>query len=195
LAAWQGARTGAAGENAYRKIITLEGEFMRYVVLGFCLFATACAGAAPSAPTASSSAIGGGAATEARGGSALPFKGTYEGLETVGTVPSNHHLGDVTGNATHLGRFTVTADWTIMTGGGIGTSTWTAANGDEFSTSFTRSGVVVPPTITFTETHTITIGTGRFANASGTFTVVQTRGLSMPYNNSATIDGTINLGH
>jgi hypothetical protein len=36
---------------------------------------------------------------------------------------------------------------------------------------------------------------GRFANASGTFTVVQTRGLSMPYFNSATIDGTIDLGH
>jgi len=112
----------------------------------------------------------------------------------VGTVPSHHHL-DATGNATHLGRFTVTADWTIGTGGGIGTSTWTAANGDEFSTSFRRSGVVAPPTITFTETHTITGGTGRFANASGSFTVVQTRGLSMPYNNSATIDGTIDLGH
>jgi len=117
----------------------------------------------------------------------------YEGLETVGTVPSHHHL-DATGNATHLGRFTVTADWTIGTGGGIGTSTWTAANGDEFSTSFRRSGVVAPPTITFTETHTITGGTGRLADGSGTFTVVQTRGLSMPYNNSATFDGTISLG-
>ena len=112
----------------------------------------------------------------------------------MGTVPSNHLL-DATGNATQLGRFTVTADWTIGTGGGIGTSTWTAANGDEFATSFVRRGVVVPPTITFTETHTITGGTGRFANASGAFTVVQTRGLSMPYNNSATIDGMIDLGH
>ena len=172
---------------------------MRYVVIGFCVFAAACAGAPPTAPTSAttsySSQIGGGTVTtEARGGSELPFKGTYEGLETVLTPPSNHHL-DAIGNATHLGRFTVTADWTISTGGGIGTSTWTAANGDEFSTSFTRSGVVVPPTITFTETHTITSGTGRLANASGTFTVVQTRGLSMPYNNSATIDGTINLGH
>ena len=111
----------------------------------------------------------------------------------MGTVPSHHHL-DATGNATHLGRFTVTADWTLAQPAGFGTSTWTAANGDEFSTSFTRPAVVVPPTITFTETHTITGGTGRFANASGTFTVVQTRGLSMPYNNSATIDGTINLG-
>ena len=74
-------------------------------------------------------------------------------------------------------------------------SALTAANGDELYTSFTRSGKPAPPTITFTEIHTITGGSGRFANASGTFTVVQTRGLSMPYNNSATIDGTINLGH
>ena len=166
-----------------------------YVAISFCIFATACAGTSPTAPTSSLSEIGGGAAvTEARGGSELPFKGTYEGLETVGTVPSHHHL-DATGNATHLGLFTVTPDWTLAATGNFGTSTWTAANGDEFSTSFTRHGVVVPPTITFTETHTIASGTGRFANASGTFTVVQTRGLSMPYNNSATIDGTIDLGH
>ena len=167
---------------------------MRYVVIGFCVFAAACAGGAPTGPTSSLSQIGGGVATtEATGGSELPFKGTYEGLETVVTATS-HHL-DATGNATHLGRFTVTADWTLAPTGGFGTSTWTAANGDEFATSFTRLAVVVPPTITFTETHTITPGTGRFANVSGTFTVVQTRGLSMPYNNSATIDGTINLGH
>jgi hypothetical protein len=116
-------------------------------------------------------------------------------LETVLTVPSHHHL-DATGKATHLGLFTVTADWTVTTAGAIETSsTWTAANGDEFFTRFTRHGDFVPPTATFAETHTINGGTGRFANASGTFTVVQTRGLSMPYNNSATIDGTINLGH
>jgi len=168
---------------------------MRYAVLGFCLFATACAGTTPTGPTSSLSQIGGGVATtEAKGGSELPFKGTYEGLETVGTVPSHHHL-DATGNATHLGRFTVTADWTLAPTGGSGTSTWTAANGDKLFTRFTRNGVFVPPTATFTETHIITGGDGRFANASGTFTVVQTRGLSMPYNNSATIDGTINLGH
>ena len=169
---------------------------MRYVVLGFLVFATACAGAAPTAPSSSLSQIGTeGAATAAKGGSELPFKGTYEGLETVGTVPSRHHL-DATGNATHLGLFTVTADWTVTTAGAIETNcTWTAANGDELFTRFTRRGVFVPPTATFTETHTITGGTGRFANASGTFTVVQTRGLAMPYINSATIDGTINLGH
>ncbi len=177
---------------------------MRYVAISLCVFATACGGLTPTTPTSLLSLIGetsastdarvGTAVSKAEGGSELPFKGTYEGLETVGTVPSHHHL-DATGNATHLGRFTVTADWTIGPTGGSGTSTWTAANGDELYTSFTRSGVPAPPTITFTEIHTITGGSGRFADASGTFTVVQTRGLSMPYNNSATVDGTINLGH
>jgi hypothetical protein len=125
----------------------------------------------------------------------LPFRGTLEGLETVGTVPSNHHI-DATGNASHLGRFTLTADYTVSGLTASGTTTWTAANGGEFSTSFTARAVVVPPTLTATETHTITSGTGRFANASGTFTVVRTRGLSMPYNISGTIiDGTIDLGH
>ena len=172
----------------------MKSTTMRYIAISLCLVATACAGAAPTGPTSSLSQIGEGVATtEAKGGSELPFKGTYEGLETVLT-PTHHHL-DARGNATHLGQFTVTAEWTLGPTGGSGTSTWTAANGDEFSTRFTRNGVFVPPTATFTETHTITGGTGRFANASGTFTVVQTRGLSMPYNNSATIDGTINLGH
>jgi len=118
-------------------------------------------------------------------------------LEKVdAAVPSHHSLVEVTGNATHLGRFTVTADWMLAPTGGSGKSTWTAANNDDFSTDFSRViAGVTPPTITFRETHTITGGTGRFAHVSGTFTVVQTRGLSMPYNNSATIDGTIDLGH
>ena len=177
---------------------------MRYVVIGFCVFAAACTGAAPTAPTSfattsSASQIERGIviteAKAAKDGSELPFKGTYEGLETVLTPPSHHHL-DATGNATHLGLFTVRASWTVTMAGAIETSsTWTAANGDELFTRFTRQGVFVPPTATFTETHTITGGTGRFATASGTFTVVQTRGLSMPYNNSATLDGTITLGN
>ena len=167
---------------------------MRYVVIGFCVFAAACAGAAPTTPTAPlSRMVGGVATTEARSGSELPFTGTYEGVEKVVTS-TEHQLVDATGNATHLGRFTVTAAWTVGPAGGSGTSRWTAANGDELYTSFTRHGVPAPPTITFTEAHTITGGSGRFASASGTFTVIQTRGLSMPYNNSATIDGTIDLG-
>ena len=83
---------------------------MRVLVFGFCVLAAACAGKSPTSPTASASQIGEGiVTTAANGGSELPFKGTYEGLETVGTVPSHHHL-DATGNANHLGLFTVTAD-------------------------------------------------------------------------------------
>ena len=133
--------------------------------------------------------------TNSERGSELPFQGTYEGLETVDPVTGHHHLSDVTGNATHLGQFTVTAEWVLGATGNFGTSTWTAANLDKFSTTFTRRGVFGPLAATFTETHDITGGTGRFANAKGAFTVVQTRGLSMPYNNSATFDGTIDLGH
>jgi len=165
---------------------------MRYVVIGFCVFAAACSGAAPTAPTSPATQIAEGTVTtEAKGGAELPFKGTYEGLETVETA-SQHHL-DATGNATHLGRFTVTANWTLASTGNFGTSTWTAANHDELYTTFSRRGAPAPPTITFTEIHHITGGSGRFAGASGDFTVIQTRGLSMPYNNSATFDGTINL--
>ena len=109
-------------------------------------------------------------------------------------MPSQHHI-DATGNATHLGRFTEAADFTVTGLTAAGTTTWTAADGDQFSTSFTAHAVVVPPILTATETHTITGGTGRFANISGSFTVVRTRGLSMPYNISGTIiAGTIDLG-
>src|SRR5439155_11846268 len=134
------------------------GQQMRHVIIGFCLFATACVGTSPTAPTSSLSSIAGTSAPtdgrsvtavlQARGGSELPFKGTYEGLETVVVAPTQHHL-DATGNATHLGLFTVTANWTLAPTGNYGTSTWTAANGDELSTSFRRSGVASPPTITF----------------------------------------------
>jgi hypothetical protein len=168
---------------------------MRYVIIGFCVFAAAC-GASPTAPSASVttpsvSQINGGMRTpQARSGSELPFTGTYQGVESVATVPSQHHL-DAAGNATHLGRFAVTAYWTVTPAGAIDTaSTWRAANGDELHTSFTRSRAM----LTFTEVHTIVGGTGRFANASGVFTVVQIRALSaLPSDNSATIDGTINL--
>jgi len=62
---------------------------MRYIVIGFCIFAAACTAAAPTAPTSSattssattpsSSQIGSGIVATAIGGSELPFNGTYEG--------------------------------------------------------------------------------------------------------------------
>ena len=110
-----------------------KDQYMRYLVLGFCVFATACADTSPTAPTASLSSgaavsswgqIGGGAVTPAQHGSELPFKGNLQATEAVdGAV---HHLAG-TGNGTHLGNFTYSADITVdgQTGEGVGPVIWT----------------------------------------------------------------------
>ena len=144
---------------------------MRYVVIGFCVFAAACAGASPTAPTSSLSQSGGGIVTEAKAGSDLPLKGNLQATEAVDG--QMHHLTGA-GNATQLGRFTYAADITVdpETGNGVGTVVWTAANGDQLFAS--TAGQLVSfdfPTISLEETQRITGGTGRFAAASGTIIV------------------------
>lgn len=166
---------------------------MRYGVLGFCVFAAACAGEAPIAPTSPSSPIGGTAVTEAKGGSELPFRGTLQATETAdGNL--RHLVG--TGNATHLGRFTLTSDFIVdpATVTASGTAIWAAANGDEIFTTHTGEGVVTFPLLATTETHTITGGTGRFAGASGSIVLERSINL-LTFISSASITGTINLGH
>jgi hypothetical protein len=100
-----------------------------------------------------------------------------------------------TGEATHLGRFTLTSDFTVdtTTGIGSGTATWTAANGDQIFTTSAGLGVITFPIATITETHTITGGTGRFAEASGSIVIART--LNIPtLISSGSITGTISLG-
>jgi hypothetical protein len=141
------------------------------------------------------SQIGGGVAvTEAKGGSELPLKGTLQATEAVdGDL---HHLVG-TGNGTDLGRFTFTAYITVdeVTGEGVGTVVWTAANGDQIFASTTGEVVLEGfPNIIITETQIITGGTGRFIAASGTIIV----GRSLNLLTGVTIGsftGTINLGH
>ena len=173
---------------------------MRYVVIGFCVFAAACAGAVPTAPTSSaqtpsSSQIGGGSlATDSKGGSDLPFKGTLEATEAIdGPL---HHLSGA-GNGTHLGRFTYDAIITVdpATHDGIGTVVWTAANGDQiFADTQGKLMVFAPPTVTLEETQRITGGTGRFVGASGM--IVVERSLDLPtHATTGSFDGAINLGH
>ena len=106
------------------------------------------------------------------------------------------HL-DGTGTATHLGRFTLSADFTVTraTGNATGTATWTAANGDQIRVSVVGHGdIVVFPTVTITETHTITGGTGRFADASGKITIERSADIVTGLS-SGSLSGTINLGH
>ena len=171
---------------------------MRSVVFGLCVLAAACSGQV-TAPTSPSSAVSGAAATAATGGSALPFKATLQATEYVVSgdgASALRHL-DGTGNASHLGRFTLSADFTVImaTGNATGTATWTAANGDQIRVSVAGHGdIVVFPTVTIVETHTITGGTGRFADASGTFTIQRSADILTGVS-SGSVSGTLSLGH
>ena len=179
-----------------------RGLTMRHVVLGLCVFGVACA-ELPSAPTSpSSSSIDGAAVTQARaprgdllslrGGSELPFQGTLQATETADGA-LRHLVG--TGEATHLGRFTLTADFTVTSPPPMasGTATWTAANGDEIFTTVIGQGVVTFPILAVVETHTITGGTGRFAGSSGSIILERLINLQT-FISSASITGTISLG-
>jgi len=97
---------------------------MRYAVLGLCLFATACAGSDAGAPTAPSSPPGEVGVTEATRGSELPFRGTLESIEVhTGAFPILHSVLTGTGQATHLGRYTVGFVFDITIGVGSPSAT------------------------------------------------------------------------
>ena len=171
---------------------------MRYVIVGLCVFATACSGAASPSPTAPNSAPsqhgGGSAETSASNGSELPFNGDLHATEAVdGNL---HHLVG-TGNGSHLGRFTYTAEITVdeMTGNGTGTVVWIAANGDKVFANTLGSIVDASESgITIRETQTITWGTGRFDGAAGTIVVTRTLDFATG-STSGSYTGTINLAH
>jgi hypothetical protein len=110
------------------------------------------------------------------GGIDRPIKGAGTGTISLdpatgaftGVVPgTSSHLGDLTVHIEGVG--TRTADGTFA---GSGTATLVAANGDEITGSIDLTQTVLPDGHTVTTVVvTITGGTGRFANASGTLTV------------------------
>ena len=119
-----------------------------------------------------------GQAIAKRGGTDRPLHG-----RGVGTSTADLGTGAVTSQGTsrfsHLGKSTFTLDTTFTALGPTslvlsGTATFVAANGDRvFSTvvgTATFTGIGVGETATFTLMFTITGGTGRFADASGTVT-------------------------
>ena len=167
---------------------------MRYLVLGFCFVAAACGDTSFKSSTAPSSSISDAASTNASGGSELPFSGTLQATETV---DGGLHRLSGTGQATHLGRFTLQSEFTVTpppVSTASGTATWTAANGDEIFTTVTGQAVVTFPTAAIVETHTITSGTGRFAEASGTLVVRRSLNL-VTLVSSGSIAGTVDLHH
>jgi hypothetical protein len=105
----------------------------------------------------------------------VPFKGTIlTTYQQFGQLPYQTAHVSGTGATTHLGRTTLEADVNIdFSGDPImvhGEGTFTAANGDEFYTSYSGPFVENPDgTLTGDIDHVITGGTGRFAGISGSF--------------------------
>lgn len=136
----------------------------------------------------------GGAADQ---GTTRRIHGTLETMESGVPVPGTpiviRHL-EGEGTASHLGKFTVVGEITLnlATASGTGTGTYTAANGDELTVTSVGSAVLAGGIATVTETVTVTGGTGRFAGASGTLTVIR-RVVQATGASSGTIDGTITL--
>lgn len=111
----------------------------------------------------------------------LPFKGSFEGLHVSRTPivpPTFFDVFEVAGQATQLGQFELVIEAVVNLGvrpvTAEGTHTFTAANGDVLVADFTGfSALVVPGLVLITENATIDPdrSTGRFAGATGTFTV------------------------
>ena len=107
-----------------------------------------------------------------------PFKGAVNAVET-GTIvfPTRFLDREGTGNATQLGRYTehVTMVINIPTLSSTGLATFTAANGDTLlATVAGQATRTSPTTLSIVEVYTITGGTGRFAEATGSFTLEST---------------------
>ena len=166
---------------------------MRSLLLGICLVTSACS-QLPSAPASVPQLPLASGGASAVAGSDLPFKGEFSATETV--AGALHHLTGE-GEATHLGRFTITASFNVTPpphASATGTTTWMASNGDQLLTSTTGTAVIAFPTATITETHTIIGGTGRFADASGTLIVERVLNIQS-LESTATVTGTLSLGH
>ena len=124
----------------------------------------------------------------------VPFKGTFQGNDTV-TLPTLTQ--SISGVGTLLGQFSSTTVITFGPSGPTGTGTWTAANGDTISMTMVGSAepvdmpacqvVGAEPGDTYnkaTQIHTITGGTGRFAGVQGSFVV------TLYHDNVTSSDGT-----
>ncbi len=107
---------------------------------------------------------------------AVPFKGSLQAVESNDVQGTTLFVeGSGSGNATHLGRLTVTyeSEVDLLTLAGSGSAHFIAANGDSLFTEVIGQATPTenPDVLSIAETYTITGGTGRFADATGSFTV------------------------
>jgi hypothetical protein len=104
-----------------------------------------------------------------------PFKGKVNAVET-GTIvgPTRFLVRDGGGTATHLGKYTehITMQINLPTRHSMGAATFTAANGDTLTATVEGQATPASPgVLSIIEVYTIRGGTGRFAGATGTFTL------------------------
>ena len=123
-----------------------------------------------------------------------PFKGTLDAVETsqfLFPIASIDRQG--TGTATQLGKYTehVTQQVNVQTMSSTGASTFTAANGDTLTASISGQAIPTSPgVLSIVEVYTVTGGTGRFAGATGTFTLESSLNLATGVS-SGTFSGTV----
>jgi hypothetical protein len=123
----------------------------------------------------------------------VPFSGSMQGNE-IGVEQGDSLIvnGSGAGIATLLGQFTVTWSLTVNLAGAVGSFHFTAANGDSVDTTIAGSAepTATPGVFSITEINTITGGTGRFANAKGTFILERLTNLNTGFT-SGSFHGTI----
>ncbi len=116
-------------------------------------------------------------ATLVKAGEKVPFHGTLDAVVSHAYGGPGIDLVTLTGtgHGTQLGKFSFSAPHTVdtTTRTASGTYTFTAANGDTLTATFTgrATPTATPGVVSIVETATITGGTGRFAGATGSFTV------------------------
>lgn len=115
-------------------------------------------------------------------GEHVPFKGRLDAVVTITPIDlpvvAVHIEG--TGNATHVGRYTfefdAVVDQATRTQAGPATIVITSANGDTITAegSGGQATLIAPGVLSVVDPATITGGTGRFAEASGSFVIQRT---------------------
>jgi hypothetical protein len=138
----------------------------------------------------------------ARAGEQVPFQGALEGA-LVSRVPNPappvfDDRIEMTGEATQLGQFELVIEATVDFGNpppiAMGTATFTAANGDTLVADVIGTSVPVVPGVSVLITEDAVIdpdgSTGRFAGATGSFTIERLFNLTT-FETVGSFDGTI----
>ena len=150
----------------------MQGSFV-VVAIALSVLGAGCS-ASPAGP----SSLTAGAASQSSTAKLVPFRGNLEGEQTTTPLPPPFGAvsGSGGGNATHLGKYSVVFPHIVnfATRTGQGTYTFTAADGSTLTANFTGQAQGGPAVVSLEEHATITGGTGRFADATGSFVVQRT---------------------